>query len=194
VKFKKIRHSLSSTVELFLRGIISLYSIIVPLLFITSKIVHISETRFQRYFTATNNSLTKALFKNKKPHTVLVEVGSCLQLQTCTQNIKESIFNCERCGKCQIKEIAELAEKYDVKTQILSGGALACKFVKEVKPDVVLAIACENELISGIQSVAPFPVFGIINERPEGPCRNTRVKIESIKEAIEYFCSKNDVP
>ena len=50
-----------------------------------------------------------------------------------------------------------------------------------------MAIACERDLTSGIQEVAEIPVIGIINERPEGPCCNTRVDLNKVEEAIRYF-------
>ncbi|HDK82111.1 MAG TPA: DUF116 domain-containing protein, partial [Nitrospirae bacterium] len=33
------------------------------------------------------------------------------------------------------------------------------------------------------------PLLGIINERPHGPCFNTRVDIEKVRDALAFFAS-----
>jgi len=36
-------------------------------------------------------------------------------------------------------------------------------------------------LTSGIQDVFPLPVIGMLNQRPFGPCCNTKVDIERVE-------------
>jgi hypothetical protein len=36
-----------------------------------------------------------------------------------------------------------------------------------------------------MQDVKQIPVYGIINERPNGPCFNTRVEVSKIEETIK---------
>ena len=50
-----------------------------------------------------------------------------------------------------------------------------------------MAVACELDLTSGIQDSYPIPVIGILNERPHGPCINTKVDIQKVKRAILDF-------
>ena len=45
-----------------------------------------------------------------------------------------------------------------------------------------MAVACERDLTSGIQDSYPIPVIGVLNERPFGPCRNTRVDLAAVGE------------
>jgi hypothetical protein len=61
-----------------------------------------------------------------------------------------------------------------------------------VKPEAVIAIACENDLSSGIADTYPLPILGIPNERPFGPCLNTSVNLDKVKEAIEFFCKNSN--
>ena len=51
----------------------------------------------------------------------------------------------------------------------------------------MIAVACENDLSSGIAYTYPLPTLGIMNERPFGPCVNTKVDLAKVKEAIEVF-------
>ncbi len=68
-----------------------------------------------------------------------------------------------------------------------TGGTLARKIVLDARPEAIVAVACERDLSSGIVDTFPMPVMGISNERPFGPCFNTRVDLEKVKEAIRFF-------
>ena len=80
-----------------------------------------------------------------------------------------------------------LTEKYGVKLEVATGGTLARRKVKEVKPKVIVAIACERDLSSGIKDVYPLPVVGVVNMRPNGPCFDTKVDMEKVEDAIEQI-------
>ncbi len=85
------------------------------------------------------------------------------------------------------KEINELGVKYQFKAFTAFGGDEARKTIKEQRPDAVIGVACERDLISGIQDTAPkIPVFGLPNKRPEGPCKNTSVDIRELEKIIRY--------
>jgi hypothetical protein len=55
-----------------------------------------------------------------------------------------------------------------------------------------VAVACELDLTTGIQDAYPLPVIGILNERPNGPCFNTRVDIERVDRAICHFLERRN--
>jgi hypothetical protein len=46
-------------------------------------------------------------------------------------------------------------------------------------------VACERDLTSGIKDCYPLPVIGVLNDRPFGPCFNTRVDVEKIDAALQ---------
>jgi len=64
---------------------------------------------------------------------------------------------------------------------------LARRIVLENRPEAIVAVACELDLTSGIQETYPIPVIGILNERPNGSCINTKVDLEKVRNAILYF-------
>lgn len=68
---------------------------------------------------------------------------------------------------------------------IATGGTIARRQVKEIKPKVVLAVACERDLASGIADIEQIQVYGITNQRPFGPCYNTTVDPQEIERAIQ---------
>ena len=56
--------------------------------------------------------------------------------------------------------------------------------IVEKRPKLVLAVACERDLTSGIKDCYPLPVIGILNDRPFGPCFNTTVDVSKIDDAL----------
>jgi hypothetical protein len=52
---------------------------------------------------------------------------------------------------------------------------------------MIIAVACERDLSSGIQDSYPLPVFGVINHRPHGPCYDTLVDLDKVEEALKLF-------
>ena len=40
---------------------------------------------------------------------------------------------------------------------------------------------------SGIQDTSPLPVYGVLNERPHGPCLDTTVSLAALEQALRYF-------
>ena len=91
------------------------------------------------------------------------------------------------CGKCEIKDLIELSDQYQVKIAVATGGTLARRIIVDNRPEAIVAVACELDLTSGIQDSYPIPVVGILNERPNGPCINTKVDIQKVRDAILDF-------
>ena len=61
---------------------------------------------------------------------------------------------------------------------------IARRLVLERRPRCLVAVACERDLTSGIQDVAPMPVLGVFNTRPFGPCIDTDVAIPEVEAAL----------
>lgn len=138
-------------------------------------------------FVEVNNSLFKAAKKRIKNDRVLILLPQCLQKFDCPHKVTANIDNCKRCGECLICDIIELKERYNLSLAIATGGTLARKVVVENRPTVIVAVACERDLTSGIQDVFPIPVYGILNQRPFGPCVNTKVNMKKLESVIKFI-------
>jgi len=117
----------------------------------------------------------------------LVLLPHCIQDFECQIKITGNVKNCKGCGKCEIKDLIELTDQYQVRIAVATGGTLARRIIVENNPEAIVAVACELDLTSGIQDSYPIPVIGILNERPHGPCINTKVDIQKVKSAILDF-------
>lgn len=167
----------------FLRGI--LLKVLYPLLMIVAAFLKNRKEQLQLLVIDFNNRLVRAeKFKTKR---ILLLLPHCLQINECDVRITNDIYNCKRCGRCGIKDLIQIAEDNQLKLFVATGGNLARRIVMDARPEAIVAVACERDLSSGIVDTYPLPVIGIPNERPFGPCLNTRVDLSKVKEAIEFF-------
>jgi uncharacterized protein len=91
------------------------------------------------------------------------------------------------------KEVLDRTERLAAKTVTASGGEEARKAIREHRPTLILAIACERDLISGLKDVAGrIPVLAIPNRRPQGPCKNTQLAIDELDEALSFIAERRE--
>lgn len=158
--------------------------VLFPINLLLGKIFGLSQDQLRKSFIEVNNSLFKATRKRINKDRLLVLLPQCLQNYDCPYRVITNLNNCHRCGRCKIGEILQWGEGYDASICIATGGTLARKVIVDNKPTVILAVACERDLSSGIQDAYPIPVYGILNQRPCGPCVNTQVGLDELKEAV----------
>jgi hypothetical protein len=168
-----------------IRGVVIRF--LFPLLVLVGKFVGISKERVQRSFIAVNNQLVVAEARLVKPQNLLILLPQCLQNHECGVRITGNVENCKACGKCKIKNLVELSQKYRVSIAVATGGTLARKIVVDKKPQMIIGVACERDLTSGIQDTYPLPVYGILNKRPHGPCFDTDVDLEAVERGMAAF-------
>lgn len=160
--------------------------ILFPINLILGKVFGLSKDQIRNSFLEVNNSLFKATRKRIKKDRLLILLPQCLQNSDCPYRVTVDINNCQRCGGCKIGEILQLGENYGAAISIATGGTLARKVIVDKKPTVIVAVACERDLSTGIQDVYPIPVYGILNQRPYGPCMNTQVDFQELKGVVGF--------
>lgn len=128
-----------------------------------------------------NNILVESGISKYNPEDILVLLPHCLQNSECLIKVTNDISNCKRCGKCCINDLCELSKHTGVDFRVVTGGTVARSLVKKRKPKVILSVACERDLTSGISDIRKIPVLGILNDRKNGPCFNTSVDMGCLK-------------
>ncbi|NPA24844.1 MAG: DUF116 domain-containing protein [Deltaproteobacteria bacterium] len=152
------------------------------------RLLKISKESIRNSFIEINNRLLLSSHRHKiAPDHLLLLLPHCLQQADCQRRVTTSIDNCLECGKCNIDPLKKLARAYGVRIAVATGGTLARKIVRDHRPQIIVAVACERDLTSGIHDTFPLPVYGILNQRPEGPCWNTRVEVEEVENALRTF-------
>ncbi len=157
---------------------------LLPAIELLGRCLGISKDTIRQSFVAMNNSLVSSQKLTVHPDRILILLPHCLQLSECDIKVTGGIGKCLRCGRCDIRGLAELAERYRIDISVATGGTLARKVIVEKRPKLVIAVACERDLTSGIKDCYPLPVIGIFNERPNGPCFNTLVDTAKIEQAL----------
>ena len=122
---------------------------------------------------------------------LLVVTPHCLQLASCPHKVTRDPNNCKRCGGCNIGDLVTLSEEMGFHFFVATGGTLARQVVYNTRPKAVLAIACERDLMSGIQDVFPLPAVGVLNIRPNGPCYNTSVDMAEVRRQLEEIIKES---
>ncbi|MBF0540847.1 MAG: DUF116 domain-containing protein [Nitrospirae bacterium] len=166
------------------RGLI--LKIYYPILMFITAFYKRKRESWQGHIIRLNNKFV--LIQGIKTKRILLLLPHCIQVDTCKIRITHDINNCKRCGKCEIKDLIGISESKSLNLYVASGGTIARKIASEVKPELIIAVACERDLSSGLADSYPMPVYGIPNQRPFGPCFNTRVDIDLVTQAISLFC------
>jgi hypothetical protein len=134
-----------------------------------------------------NNFLRGRKPKHLAPEKVMLLFSHCLQNSKCPQKIINDLAECKRCGKCTVKDILEISERYGIKCAVASGSEMALEKINSAKEvSTIVAIACEKELAGGIKAIFPKKVLAVPNTRPHGPCKDCGVDIKN----VEAFLSR----
>jgi len=157
---------------------------LLPVIEFVGRVMGMDKDKIRQSFIAMNNSLVISQRTRISPDRVLVLLPHCIQLFDCEIKVTGDIHKCVLCGRCDIKGLVEIGRKYHIDISVATGGTLARKVIVEKRPKLVLAVACERDLTSGIKDCYPLPVIGILNERPHGPCFNTLVDCSKIDDAL----------
>ncbi|EFI34989.1 protein of unknown function DUF116 [Desulfonatronospira thiodismutans ASO3-1] len=162
-----------------------------PLMTIFGRLLRIPKQKIRASFIKVNNELVLSESRKYPPDKVLMLMPHCLQNSICSRRLTYNVNNCKRCGECSISGLLDLSSEYGVHMAIATGGTIARRIVVNIRPRLIVAVACERDLSSGIQDAYPIPVYGVLNERPKGPCLDTRVTLEHVRLALDKFV---DVP
>lgn len=163
----------------------SAINLLFPIATRIGRLFDVEKERVERSFIEVSNHLITQKHIKVEPEKLLILTPHCLQQESCPHKITRDINNCHSCGACQVGDLLKLSRMFGVNVAVVTGGTLARKIIKTLRPHAVLAVACERDLTSGIQDAFPLPVIGVLNERPFGPCCNTRVNMERVEQVVK---------
>ncbi len=165
-----------------------------PLMEFLARLVGVAPLEVRQSFIRVNNELNLDKAGRYKPEELLILLPHCVQNSECAVRVNHNADLCKRCGKCPLAALLELRDRYGVRLAIATGGTIARRIVVEARPRLIIAVACERDLSSGIQDSYPLPVYGILNERPHGPCRDTLVPLDRLENALCFFINPELLP
>jgi len=173
----------------WLRGVLVRY--LLPVITSVGKLFGIPKDDIRRSFIEINNELVRSSSFKAPPKRILILMPHCIQRDICPYRITVAVNNCRQCGKCDFNELTKVADRFGIEMTVATGGTLARRVVVETNPELIVGVACERDLASGIVDTYPIPVIGVLIDRPEGPCVNTRVNVDLVNDALETFLSEH---
>lgn len=134
-----------------------------------------------------NNIVVESYNKKFDSRDIMILLPHCLQNSQCELKVTSDPELCRQCGKCKIGVLLKYAKENGLNLFVATGGTVARNIVKKTKPGIIISVACERDLMSGISDIKGIPVIGIINKQPNGPCINTDVDVEGIINKIKQL-------
>lgn len=179
----RTKHTHSSVLWLAKVGL----NFLLPFTIALSEFLKCYKDSIRIFYINFNNIIVKSNIKKYSSGNVLVLLPHCMQNSLCKIKITNHIDNCQKCFKCSIGYIIEIVKNYELySVAVATGGSSARNIVYSTKPKLIIAVACERDLANGIADVKHIPTIGILNKRPNGPCIDTCVDMEELKQVLEY--------
>jgi len=134
------------------------------------------------------NNLAVRLRRTRcRPEGLLVLFSRCLQRSSCDRKLQEDLAQCARCGRCAVKGLLDLRDKYGIQVFMATGGRQAADRAGAPGIRAIVAVACEKELRAGVFASLPKAVLARTIAWPCGPCKDTTVEIAAVEEAVRWF-------
>lgn len=166
--------------------------LVMPFALFVTDLLKRDKDMIRSLFIDINNLFVQSSSIRKSPDKIMLLLPHCLQNSECTFKVTGDIANCRKCGRCSIGSILEMVEEKGVKAIVVTGGTAARNVIAREKPEIVLSVACERDLAIGISDVNKIPVLGVLNQRPNGPCVNTTVDVELLREKLDSIIEQNE--
>ncbi len=133
------------------------------------KRIKLSTDRMGHSFVRVSNSIIRALLRNQQFVRLLILLPRCL-----SKEMREAI--------------KQIVDRYPCESYSVGGGSAAIKIIREKKPDAIVAVACERDLVGGLRDVGTkIPTLAVPNKRPHGPCVCTEIDLEEFEREISFF-------
>lgn len=143
-----------------------------PAVYTIAGMFKISRDRVVHSLLKINNALIYATKKKFISNNLLVLLPRCLDRET-------------------REKVTALTQSYGCTVFTATGGQSARQMVKKVKPDAIIGVACERDLVAGMSDSSHYvPVIAITNKRPNGPCKDTFIDVEEFERAVKFLLKK----
>jgi hypothetical protein len=163
----------------------ALLKLFAPILLQIAQIFKLDKNYLRSFFIELNNIMTYSREIKCLNTEILLLVPHCLQNSKCTYKVAGNPYNCRKCGKCDIGKVIDISQKYKINLAIATGGTIARNAVIKYRPKLIISVACNRDLLSGIIDVGKTPVLGLENMTPNGPCHDTKVNTKKLEDIIK---------
>lgn len=121
-----------------------------PLMELLAKVVRMERKRVRHSFIKVNNELVLADRPRVRLERLLLLLPHCIQRSACPHRLNHNVDLCRRCGQCPVGGLLQLRDRYGFHLALATGGTIARRIVVQTRPRMIIAVACERDLTSGI--------------------------------------------
>lgn len=147
--------------------------------------VGVEEKDLFQLYVKTKNTASKEKFAATSYSERILFLPQCLRSRECPAELGEYGYECQECGKCNLKEVIRMAKTLGYKDVfILPGGSMAAKILSKVKPKACLGVACLKELVLGSFACEKFGIIGQGIALLRDGCVETLVDWKSLNDAL----------
>lgn len=145
----------------------------------------VDEKEFFQLYVKTKNSASREKFASTPYSERILLLPQCLRSRECPAELGEYGYECQECGKCNLKKIIHLTKTLGYKGAfIMPGGSIAKKILLEIKPKASLGVACFKELVLGSFLCEKLGVVGQGVALLRDGCVNTLVDWKSLNDTL----------
>jgi len=145
----------------------------------------VDEKEFFQLYVKTKNSASREKFASTPYGERILLLPQCLRSTECPAELGEYGYECQECGKCNLKKMISLAKTLGYKgVFILPGGSIAQKILLEIRPKACLGVACFKELVLGSFLCEKLGVIGQGVALLRDGCVNTLVDWTSLNDSM----------
>ncbi|MFO7791508.1 MAG: DUF116 domain-containing protein [Candidatus Saliniplasma sp.] len=149
--------------------------------------MEIDEDLYDKVYIAIKNRAYKDRFDDTPKENIIIFLPQCLRnSEECEAELTDEGYKCNHCGACSISKIIKTAEDLGyMGVFVVPGGSLVRNIMKKKQPRAVVGIACNYELVEGIEhaSIHGIPTQSIPLLR--GGCKDTEVDEEEVLEVLD---------
>jgi hypothetical protein len=161
-----------------------------------------AENRLIRWVIEVNNRRVKRHLSARRIGSVLLILPRCLKPTHCREHLRIKgepaslvpdaahplLAKCPDCKQCLLGDVAELTQGFGVQALVAYRSHIAYSIARKLKPDLILATACEDRLIKALRSVPEIPALLTPLVAMEQMCVNAECDLSWFRRQLELAC------
>jgi len=145
----------------------------------------VDEKELFQLYVKTKNATFREKFADTPYRERILLLPQCLRSRECPAKLGEYGYECQECGKCNLKEVILMAKTLGYKNVfILPGGSIVAKIFARARPKACLGVACLKELVLGSLVCEKFGIIAQGVALLRDGCVDTLVDWKSLNDAL----------
>jgi len=145
----------------------------------------VDEKELFQLYVKTKNTAFKEKFAATPHRERILLLPQCLRSRECPAKLGEYGYECQECGKCNIKEVIHMAKTLGYKDAfIIPGGSIVAKILAKARPKACLGVACLKELVLASFACEKIGIIGQGVALLRDGCVETLVDWKSLNDTL----------